>query len=108
MSYRVEGDQTVVPLDMLPQEAFFVVFREQTDQPSRTVAAPDWKPVARLAGPWRLEFQSARGAPATADAPALQSLTAFIDPGIRYFSGVTTYTTTFQAPGGTIRARRSA
>jgi hypothetical protein len=100
VSYRVEADQTVVPLQMLPQDAFFVVFRDRVAQASRTVAAPNWKPVGSLAGPWRLEFEPGRGAPAAADTPALQSLTAFGDPGIRYFSGVTRYTTTFQAPRG--------
>ncbi|HEV7383885.1 MAG TPA: glycoside hydrolase, partial [Phenylobacterium sp.] len=79
---------------------FFVVFRDQVAQTSRRVPAPDWKSVGSVAGPWRLEFEPGRGAPATADTPALQSLTAFGDPGIRYFSGVTRYTTTFQAPRG--------
>jgi hypothetical protein len=100
VSYRTDGDQTVVQLEMLPQDAFFVVFRDKTDQPSRSVARPEWQRVASVDGRWRLAFQPGRGAPASAEADALKSLTEFSDPGIRYFSGVTTYRTTFQAPKG--------
>jgi hypothetical protein len=100
VSYRIEGGQTVVPLELLANDAVFVVFRDKTDRPARTVARPVWTPAGAVQGPWRLAFQPGRGAPAGAESPTLKSLTEFSDPGIRYFSGTTTYRTTFQAPRG--------
>ena len=100
VSYRIEGDQTVIPLEMLPHDAFFVVFRKPAVSPSQDIIAPRWTSAATLSGPWHLEFQPGRGAPANTQAKALKSLTDFEDPAIRYFSGVTTYHTEFQTPRG--------
>jgi len=43
---------------------------------------------------WTLDFPPNWGAPAHVDVPALKSWTDFTDPGIRYFSGTATYSTT--------------
>lgn len=99
-SYRIEGDQTVVKLDMLPQDAVFVVFRGMADQPARRIETRQLTRVGTVDGAWRLEFQPGRGAPPSLEARDLKSLTDLEDPGVRYFSGVITYKTSFQAPRG--------
>lgn len=61
-----------------------------------TVDAPP-APV-EIAGPWRLAFQPGRGAPAVLTMDRLTLLSQNAEPGIRFFSGVTTYTATFTLP----------
>ncbi|HEX7632446.1 MAG TPA: glycosyl hydrolase, partial [Lacunisphaera sp.] len=68
--------------------------------------ALDSKPAAQavvpapnvLAGPWHVAFQPGRGAPAAIDLPSLQSLHLQSDPGVKYFSGIATYTHPFEVP----------
>ena len=100
VSYRIEGADTVVPLDLLPQDAFFVVFRDPAQAPAATVAARTWSQVGAVDGPWTVDFQPGRGAPAQAKVDKLQSLTESADPGVKYFSGIATYRQTFTAPRG--------
>jgi hypothetical protein len=45
-----------------------------------------------LSGPWSVAFQSGRGAPAKATFAKLLDFRDNSDPGIRYFSGIATYT----------------
>lgn len=51
-----------------------------------------------LSGPWIVEFQSGRGAPDRATFPELISWTESDVEGIRYFSGIATYTKEFDLP----------
>jgi len=98
VSYRIEGSETVVPLDMSPDDAFFVVFRKPASQLAATVSAAVWRPLATIEGPWNVAFQPGRGAPASAVFPALSSWAESADPGLRYFSGVGVYTKSFRLP----------
>jgi hypothetical protein len=100
VSYRIEGGQTVVPLSMLPQDAFFVVFRKPASAASATIAARPWRPVGKVEGTWSVAFQPGRGAPASTTLTHLKSLSESADPGVKYFSGIATYRLSFQAPKG--------
>lgn len=102
-SYRTEGAQTIVPLDLRAHESVFVVFRTPSTQGSATVVKPSYRQVAALDGAWDVGFQTGRGAPAGTTLPALASLSEQSDPGIKYFSGVSTYTKTFDLPAGARR-----
>jgi alpha-L-rhamnosidase len=101
LSYRPDGDATVVSLDLLPDDAVFVVFRKSapagmaSDAPSTAL-----REAGVVGGKWTLAFQPDRGAPAGLSMAALTPLNASADPGIRYFSGITTYTSSFRVPGG--------
>jgi len=96
-----EGGDTVVPLKMAAEDSFFVVFREPASSNEVTAAQADPLPVAQIDGGWDLAFQAGRGAPATLHLDRLQPLDANTDPGVRYFSGIATYTTPFTLPVGT-------
>lgn len=98
VSYRIEGGQTIVPLDLAAEESVFVVFRRPTGTAGAKVAPRVATPVVRLDGPWTVTFQPGRGAPASATMPALTPLNANAVPGIRYFSGLATYATEFTLP----------
>jgi hypothetical protein len=100
VSFRAEDAGTVIPLSFAAHESYFVVFRTDTSQRSAEIAPPSFSPLAPLDGPWEVSFQPGRGAPSSAHLDALTSLADNADPGIRYFSGVATYTKHFQVPKG--------
>jgi len=98
LAYRIDGGATVVPLEMAANESVFVVFRQPAAAPSRMIKRAAPTPVAEVAGPWKVAFQPGRGAPDSIELAALGSLSEQNDPGVRYFSGVATYTTSFTLP----------
>jgi hypothetical protein len=98
VSYRIEEGQTVVSLEFMPEDSYFVVFRKPAHRPAEKIDAPACNEVARMQGPWAVTFQAGRGAPASVRVQRLQSLSEHTDPGIRYFSGVASYRNTFDLP----------
>jgi hypothetical protein len=100
VSYRIEGDATVVSMDLAADDSCFVVFRKPAVDTVLRVAPTYWRPAVVLEGPWRIAFQNGRGAPVAADFDRLASLSVHPDPGIRYFSGIATYTRHFKLPSG--------
>jgi len=100
VSFRTEGAETRVPLELQAEDAFFVVFRRAAAAAAETVSTPVLQPVATLDGRWDVAFQPGRGAPGTLRLDALQALNEHSDPGIRYFSGVSTYRKVFTLPQG--------
>lgn len=100
-AYRIEGGETVVPLDVGGEDAFFVVFRKPAMASPVEIPMKALKPVATLAEPWTVTFQPGRGAPARIELAQLAPLDRNADPGVRYFSGIATYATRFTLPQGT-------
>jgi hypothetical protein len=100
VSYRIEANETIIPLELGAEESFFVVFRKAALTASVTVPHHAFKSVAQIGGPWDVAFQPGRGAPASARLESLGSLSEQADPGIKYFSGVATYTRSFELPKG--------
>ena len=100
VGYRIENGETVMPLTLLPEEAVHVVFRKPARAVALAVERPDPVELARLDGPWTVRFQAGRGAPASAALPALTPLDENAVPGIKYFSGIASYTRDFVAPRG--------
>ena len=97
-SYRIAEDRTTVPLHLLPRESVFVVFRRAASTPTRTLPQHSSTILATVSGPWDVTFPPDLGAPEKAQFADLESWTARADPGVKYFSGTTTYTKTLQAP----------
>ncbi|GAB3101114.1 glycoside hydrolase [Aestuariicella hydrocarbonica] len=95
MSYRIEGGTTVVPLSMNDWESFFVVFRNEANQPEVVLGAPVISMHTEVEAPWTVDFEEDRGAPVSVVLGRLESLSNSTDPGVRYFSGVSTYTNSF-------------
>lgn len=56
--------------------------------------------------PWTLEFLSGRGAPDSMAISELRSWTSFDEPGIRYYSGIGRYRTSFAVPEAWFNDRR--
>jgi hypothetical protein len=97
VSYRIDGGATRISLQMRPYDAFFVVFRKPAKVQAGVARKSDWRQAQVLDGGWDVTFQPGRGAPASAHLDRLSSLSESADPGIRYFSGVATYTTSFRS-----------
>jgi hypothetical protein len=93
-TYRVENGRTVVTLNLVPNDAVFVVFAGE-GQESFTLPATSDKTIVTIDGPWNVKFQEKRGAPAEATFAELKSYTESKEFGIKYFSGIATYTNKF-------------
>ena len=106
-SYRADGQRTAVSLHLAPWETVFVVFRRPSSGPSATRAASVQTELGAIDGPWTVAFQSGRGAPASAKFATLTSWAESSDPGIKYFSGTASYTSTVDAPAGWFKAGAS-
>jgi hypothetical protein len=105
VAYRIENGETVVPLTLAPDDAVHVVFRKPARADARAIKKLEPVELVRLEGPWTVAFQPGRGAPETATFQALKPLDEHEQAGIKYFSGVATYTTDFATPQGWRRAQ---
>jgi hypothetical protein len=98
VSYRIDGTTTVVPLEMLPNDSFFVVFRAPVKGTGENVRKITWSPVSKIDGAWDVAFQPGRAAPEKTRLASLASFHTNADPAIKYFSGTATYRRTFTLP----------
>ena len=97
-TYKIDDGRTTVPLSLEPWGTAFVVFRHAATAASYTAPAATESPLATVPGPWKVAFQSGRGAPQSTTLDQLASLTTNTDPGVKYFSGISTYTHSIDAP----------
>jgi hypothetical protein len=97
-SYRQEGDRTVVPMNLDPNDAVFVIFRKSTTRTEREIEGVIREPLITIAGSWQVHFQSGRGAPSRAIVEKLRTWSEFADPRIKFFSGTATYEKSFFVP----------
>jgi hypothetical protein len=100
VSYRIENDETIVPLTLRADESVHVVFRKPARAPAMSIKKLEPVELSALDGAWTVAFQPGRGAPASATLPTLAPLDQHSEPGIKYFSGIATYTKSFTAPRG--------
>jgi hypothetical protein len=98
VGFRTADGRTTVPLHLEPWGTIFVVFRKAATISSRTLPKIVVSPIATIEGPWDLNFQPDRGAPAKVTLDKLASWSDSADEGVKYFSGTGTYTKTIQAP----------
>jgi len=107
-TYATANARTTVPLHLEPWGTVFVVFREPAVVPARVLPSAIETKLADVDGPWEVRFQEGRGAPASISLDRLMSWTESGDAGVKYFSGVGTYTKTIEAtaewlkPGGSV------
>jgi hypothetical protein len=100
VSYRIENGETIVPLSLASEESVHVVFRKASVSDSLAIKKLVPTMLATLDGAWTVAFQPDRSAPATATLPNLAPLNENADPGIKYFSGIATYSKDFTTPKG--------
>ena len=100
VSYRIENGETIVPLTLAADQSVHVVFRKPAQSDSLAIRKVVPVERGRISGPWQVAFQAERGAPAKATFAKLDPLDTNSDPGIKYFSGIATYSNVFQTPAG--------
>ncbi len=94
VGYRIEGGQTIVPLEMDAEESFFVVFRDPATADSSTIATPQETAIGTYNTEWMVAFQSGRGGPESLALKTLSPLNESDDSRVKYFSGTARYTKT--------------
>lgn len=99
----IEHDKTTrVPLELRPAQSGFVVFvdRDSGSVPnSEAKNFPQPKKIAQIKGPWKVQFDTARGGPAepvTFD--TLADWSRHSNESIKYYSGTAIYKNSFLAP----------
>lgn len=97
VSYSIGTDSTTVSLTLAVRESVFVVFDHGAAPQSAVHLAPATKPLAQITSPWDVSFPKNLGAPAQIHLSHLESWTDDAQPGVKYFSGTATYTTTLNA-----------
>ena len=97
VSFKIADGRTTVPLHLEPWGTVFVVFAKPTSEMSYTLPTRTQAKVATVSGSWDLSFQPGRGAPDSITLSELSDWSGSSDPGVRYFSGIGTYTKTLQA-----------
>ncbi len=106
--YKIEAGRVSLPLALDASGSTFVVFRRELPADEQVSAPPKTKLPAPIAinGPWRVQFQPGRGAPAAITMEKLASWTQCADAGVKFFSGIATYRKVFDLPPE-IRSQRS-
>jgi hypothetical protein len=97
-SYSFADGRTKVNLHLEPNDAVFVVFKENTTASSYILPAVTETKLSTVEGNWNLSFQKDRGAPSIITMDKLVSWTENSDAGVKYFSGTATYSKTIEAP----------
>ncbi|MFC5863147.1 glycosyl hydrolase [Acidicapsa dinghuensis] len=97
-SYRIADGRTTVPLDLEPWGTVFVVFRKPAHQEALTLPAVAETKIGDISGPWTIAFKHDMGAPDSITLDQLASWSDNSDAGVKYYSGIGTYTKSIQAP----------
>lgn len=97
-SYRIEGDRTLVPLNLEAQDAVFVIFRSKASSDHVTIPAPGMQAKNLLPEGWTVSFLSGMGAPESTRFESLSDWSLSDDPAIRYYSGTASYKNHFNLP----------
>ncbi|MBP9998335.1 MAG: hypothetical protein KBS67_03745, partial [Bacteroidales bacterium] len=96
VSFRMRDGRTQVKLDLGEKDAVFVLFDEPTIV--RRFILPERRVCGSLSvdGAWTVSFQQGRGAPESIQLAALESLSDNSEPGVKYFSGTSSYSNNFE------------
>lgn len=94
-AYGQSDGRTTVTVDFDPYGSYFIVLSKDIKNKAKEYRPVSYEELLTVQGPWNVEFQKGRGAPDKAEFPTLMSYTDSDIPGIKYFSGTATYSTTF-------------
>jgi hypothetical protein len=93
---------TIIPLQFEPFQSFFVVFdKKEHDNAGKTKNAvnfPEISLVSELRSNWKVNFDQKWGGPGEVKFNELSDWSQNKDKGIKYYSGIVTYETSFNLP----------
>ncbi|MFA6126736.1 MAG: glycosyl hydrolase [Bacteroidales bacterium] len=91
-----------IPIKFDSSQSFFIIFdkpeQNLSNQGSSKPDFPDIKTVATLEGAWSVAFDTAWGGPAKVEFENLTDWSKRPEEGIRHYSGIATYSKTFNLP----------
>nr|WP_294895157.1 glycosyl hydrolase [uncultured Pedobacter sp.] len=94
--FKKDGEQTIIPMAFAPYESFFIVFsKADLKPPLNSVNFPAETTLATLSGSWNVSFDPKWGGPEKTVFNELTDWTASTNKGIKYYSGIATYTKQF-------------
>ncbi|WP_346854570.1 glycosyl hydrolase [uncultured Draconibacterium sp.] len=96
VSYSIKDGLTTVSLDLVPNDALFVVFSQPAKENDVELPNTEEKELVRIEGQWDVVFQPERGAPESTIFNELSPWNENENTGIKYFSGTATYTKQFE------------
>jgi len=98
--YEDKLGAVTIPLAFAAFESFFVVFsKEVPDEDAAIENFPIQNVVMALNGSWDVSFNPERGGPDAIEFDELQNWSQHSESGIRYYSGIATYSKAFDLPG---------
>ena len=101
---------TTVPMRLEPHQSFFVLFRKgklvSGGEATGTENFPRSQSIGDVNGPWQVSFDPKLGGPGDVAFTALDDWSQRSEPGIKHYSGIATYRTTFDLPGDSAVANR--
>ncbi|MBD0823763.1 glycosyl hydrolase [Aestuariibaculum marinum] len=97
-NWTVENGRTIIPLQFKPNEAYFIIFQDETDKKA-SIGTPNWssfKTVETFNEDWMLQFDKDFYGPSEPmQINKLFDWTTSTNDSIKYYSGTATYTKTF-------------
>lgn len=91
VSYKMAENRAEVTLDMVQQDALFVVFSGKAKEKEVVLKKPEKKEILAIEGSWDVSFQKKRGAPQSIKMETLTDFALSPDAGVKYFSGTSSY-----------------
>jgi len=107
--FHATGGSTVVPLEFAPDQSYFICFARDGGKSASANQATSkrnfssFTTAGLVAGPWKVEFNPERGGPASINFTSLDSWTDRFEQGIRHYSGIGVYSTTFDLPADAVK-----
>jgi hypothetical protein len=97
--FRFENGRTVVPLELAPRQSGFVLFADPVAAPEKTgVNFAQLTTVAEINTIWKVSFNPRWGGPKDpVEFAKLEDWSKHPDEGIKYYSGIANYKTSFDA-----------
>ena len=101
--YTIQNGLTTIPMEFDPYQSFFVVFpRKLVSAKSDSTIAnfPRASGLKNIEGDWNVSFDPSWGGPANVTFDQLYDWTQSSERGIKYYSGIATYSKDFACPAG--------
>jgi hypothetical protein len=97
-NYSVKNGICTIPMKFFPYESFFITFSDEDEAKladKQKSNFPTLKKVKTIDGSWNVSFEPKFGGPENIEFNELQDWTQHEMRGIKYYSGIATYTKSF-------------
>ncbi len=98
VEFHSDNSRTTIPLQFGPHESFFIIFSPDNIPSAAAAKTSDRTTLAALEGSWTVAFDPKLGGPAKVEFDQLTDWTQRPEDDIKYYSGIATYTKTFDLP----------